>query len=242
MMNKFDVFLSHASKDNETVKRVLQELRQRIPDLTFWIDFEQLQPGMDWANEILEASTASSLMLLFGTENAFASDWVQREIGIGLQRHLFDKVPFILLAFEPRAIPKDLARYQYLDFSSLDEGIAKLARFLRDEFRAKLQPKLAMDSVRILYRSIGAPPRPPCPDILRSLDRSELRSRITKALSRDQVSVLWYDVLGDRMDDEVPGQAKANCVIELLLRTAGIDGKEMLFGSICREYPQVAAT
>ena len=48
---KFDVFLSHNSKDKENVRRLADELTAR--NLRVWLDERELQPGQPW-QEALE--------------------------------------------------------------------------------------------------------------------------------------------------------------------------------------------
>ncbi len=136
-MTACNVFLSHAAEDRAVVEVVLKSLRSRIGKLRYWVDFETLKPGQDWAEEIIRAASASSVFLLVGTKAAFESRWVQHEVGIALQRRLFDKIPLIILAFDPSVIPSDLQRYQYVDFHDEAAGMTQLEEFLTAEFLGK---------------------------------------------------------------------------------------------------------
>jgi hypothetical protein len=239
-MAAFDVFLSHASSDRELVVDALAELRRALPKVRFWVDFENLKPGDDWADQIVEAASGASLFLVFGTKAALESRWVQHEIGIGFQRRLFDKVPLVFLAFDPQVIPPELSRYQYIDFENAESGLQRLITFLDDQFRIRGRSVPQRPDPNIVFRRGPVLNFVSCPAILAALPRSELRRRICKGLSRKEVAVLWYDVLGGRMDDELPEQPLANCAMELLLRSDQRERALELFDAICNDYPHIS--
>lgn len=240
-MPKFDIFLSHANSDTELAKKAFHDLKKAFPKLAIWVDFEMLQPGSDWAEEIVRAASGAGLFLVIATNAAFESRWVQHEIGIGLNRRLFDKVPIIFLAFDPDSIPTDLKRYQYIDFREHQAGLERLIKFVHDQFDVRGKRHRTLDSMPPLERGkIYA--FLSCPDILAAIPRAELRRRICGHLSRKQVSVLWYDVLQSRMDDEVPEQPIANCVMELLLRCDASAQIAALLHVVCQDYPHLATS
>jgi hypothetical protein len=241
-MSDYDVFISHSSKDNEVVKRTLQDLRQDLPDVKFWVDFEALKPGDDWANEIIRNASGASIFLIFATEAAFQSNWVQQEIALGVRNHLFDKAPIIILAFDVTSIPPDLQRYQHINFANFSDGISRLKDFIADQFiprrrtRARTHDSIARMEKATIFNFVS------CPQILSGLSKAELRRRICKKLNRRQVSVLWFDVLENGMDDEIPEQPIQNCAMELILRSERSDKMDELFESLCTDHPNIASS
>lgn len=75
-----------------------------------------------------------------------------------------------------------------------------------------------------------------------SLSHALLRERITQGLSRSEVGMLWYDLLGSQMDDEMPGRSQPECVIELLTRANRRNLLLDLLSAINRLYPHISLT
>lgn len=73
-----------------------------------------------------------------------------------------------------------------------------------------------------------------------ALSPALLRERITDGLSRSEVGVLWYDVLGGQMDDEMPGRSQSDCVIELLARVGRRNRMSELVAALRRLYPHIS--
>lgn len=236
MAETFDVFISYSHTDYELVQRTLAEVRRRIPSLKVWIDREKINPGDDWSSTIVRAASEASLFLLFGSKNAFESHWVQREIGIALQKKILDKVPVVLLAQDKAAIPTDLAKYQYIDFASEPAGTRSLVSFLQKQFLG--QPRMAMDSA--IEYTFELKIKPGCKEKLAGLRDCDLRFKIAKALDRHQVAVIWGDVFEERMDDVLPTIPKANCTLELVLRTQSRQLRENLYRILCMNHPHIA--
>lgn len=75
---KLLVFISHASEDNATVKR----LTKRLKDDGFdpWLDLERLLPGQDWNLEIEKSMRESGAILLcFSQESVSKESYIQKE-------------------------------------------------------------------------------------------------------------------------------------------------------------------
>jgi len=74
---KYDVFLSHNSKD----KSVVRELAERLTDngLRVWLDEWQIQPGDLIPKKIIEGLEQSRVLVLCMSANFFASEWAMFE-------------------------------------------------------------------------------------------------------------------------------------------------------------------
>jgi len=234
---RYDVFLSYAHDDWDTVARIAETVRTRFPALRLWIDRDKLSPGVDWLNEILKAATETSLFLVYGSSAAFKSRWVQHEIGIALQRRLLDKIPLVLLAADKNAIPADLLRYQYIDFDNESVGLSALTQFLKQQF-IRSTPTMAFDHA--LEDTTSLILTPTCQERLSKLPDCDIRYKMTKGLSRAEIAVVWFDVLGESMDDFIPGQGLPSCAMELLIRANKRNCRVKLLRLLCREHQHVA--
>jgi hypothetical protein len=75
---KLLVFLSHASEDKESVRKLAKRLKKS--GFEPWLDEEQLLPGQDWNLEIEKAIHASEAILLcFSALSVAKEGYIQRE-------------------------------------------------------------------------------------------------------------------------------------------------------------------
>jgi hypothetical protein len=92
------VFLSHASVDAETARRVCVELERA--GLECWIAPRDIRPGGDWSEEILGGIDAASALVVFVSPTSNASRQVAREVERADDRGL-PLLPFRLADIEP---------------------------------------------------------------------------------------------------------------------------------------------
>ena len=76
---KYDVFLSHSSKDKAVVRAVAERLR--TDGLSIWFDDWEIRPGDSIPAKIEEGLEHSRVLVLCMSANAFGSDWAQLESG-----------------------------------------------------------------------------------------------------------------------------------------------------------------
>jgi hypothetical protein len=74
---KYDVFLSHSSKDKAVVCPIAERLRK--DGLKVWFDEWVLKPGDSIPAKIEEGLEHSRVLVLCLSANAFGSDWAQLE-------------------------------------------------------------------------------------------------------------------------------------------------------------------
>jgi len=60
-MNKDLLFISHSSADNEFVKKLSADLKER--DISIWLDLLDIEPGSDW-NESIQTALSNCTYLL----------------------------------------------------------------------------------------------------------------------------------------------------------------------------------
>ncbi len=146
---EFDVFLSHSSKDKERVRRLADRLR--ADGVRVWLDAWTIRPG-DHITAKLQAGLDSSRVVLFCmSPRVFESEWAAAERGVPLFSDPLNRSRrFVPLLLEECAIPRSLAPYRYVDYTT--ESAAAYAEILtacRDgEGREDLVPAPAADLQR----------------------------------------------------------------------------------------------
>src|SRR5215212_7417128 len=76
---KYDVFLSHSSKDKANVRAFAERLR--ADGLRVWLDEWEIRPGDSIPAKIEEGLEHSRVLVLCMSTHAFGSDWAQLESG-----------------------------------------------------------------------------------------------------------------------------------------------------------------
>ena len=132
------VFLSHASPSKPLVRRVAAALP---PHVECWLDQDEMGPGQKFPARI-EAGirTGCDFLVVFVDENALDSDWVKREVALGLQRQRDLQRPFVVpvllgdvhARMHELGLPAD--EWLYLDARRHDDAaLDATGKALRDE-------------------------------------------------------------------------------------------------------------
>jgi len=112
---KYDVFLSHSSKD----KPVVRELAQRLENdgLKVWLDEWEIWPGDMIGLKIEKGLEESRTLILIMSENSFASEWVTLERHTALFRDPTNaKRRFVPLRLDDTELPEILQQFSYVDW------------------------------------------------------------------------------------------------------------------------------
>jgi len=244
---KAQVFISYSWKDKESAKRIEDILRHSLGErFHVWRDENVMKPSDHFSSKILEGLNGSDYFVLLVSENSNASLWVKREIATAVE--LADKkkltaVPVLLSDVE---VPFEFRGLLYIDARNgghgliTDQSLDRIVRFFGTELQtiSTLDPrekirKTEDDSTR-LWRA--------CQEKLRTLERRQLRFHLTQKLSINEVKVIWYDIFGRKLEDEVSVQTLALCCVELLERSYREELIVELIDIICQNYPRVAAS
>ncbi len=117
---KFDVFLSHNSKDKPRVRRLAERLKQA--GLRVWFDEWNIKHGDIIAIKVDEGLEQSRVLLLCISPTALASGWVALERSTAIHRDPSNEgrrfIPLLLAECE---LPDTLRRYKYVDFREESE-------------------------------------------------------------------------------------------------------------------------
>jgi hypothetical protein len=114
-----EVFLSYPSERGDVARTVYDFLKSL--DIDVWFDKESLVAGQDWNRERAEAQRRANLtVLICSPETIERPGVIQREVKTILE--LLDDKPFgqiylVTVRTHEVAIPPELAKYHYVDFS-----------------------------------------------------------------------------------------------------------------------------
>lgn len=115
-----DVFLSYSTEDYALVSRINDILRIKKIDTFF--DRVNIKGGADWIDELTEKLASSRITMIFFTQSALNSGWVNYESKSALMQVVKDKtrhlIPILLEGVTFEEVPPHLRLQQVLDFST----------------------------------------------------------------------------------------------------------------------------
>jgi small GTP-binding protein len=112
---RYDVFLSHSSKDKAVVRAVAERLR--TDGVQVWFDEWELKPGDNIHAKIEEGLEHSRVLILCMSAHAFDSDWAQLESGTFRFRDPLNRERrFIPLRLDNAPIKGSLAQFSYINW------------------------------------------------------------------------------------------------------------------------------
>lgn len=112
---RYDVFLSHSSKDKPVVRAIAERLR--ADGLRVWFDSWVLTPGDNISAKIEEGLEYSRVLVLCISAHAFGSDWAGLESGTFRFRDPLNKERrFIPLRLDEAPIKGSLAQFLYINW------------------------------------------------------------------------------------------------------------------------------
>jgi len=116
---KYDVFLSHSSKDKPVVRPVAERLRAN--GLRVWFDEWQIKPGDSIPAKIEDGLEHSRVLVLCMSAQAFGSDWAQLEAGTYRFRDPLNKQRrFIPLRLDEAPIKGSLSQFLHINWLLAD--------------------------------------------------------------------------------------------------------------------------
>jgi WD40 repeat protein len=116
---KYDVFLSHSSKDKPVVRELAERLK--ADGVRVWFDEWEIQIGDSIPSKIEQGLEESRILILAMSANAFGSDWVSLERGTAMFRDPQNKQRrFIPLRLDDSPIKETLKQFRYVDWRKKD--------------------------------------------------------------------------------------------------------------------------
>ena len=119
-MDKPIVFLSHASSDEQLLKRLKESLAKKTGGaVTLFLssDGQSIPLGRNWVHEIQQALDKSLLMFVFVSPNSLRSSWVHFESGYAYSKNI-RVVPGGVLGVDLLRVPAPLSLLQGFNLSS----------------------------------------------------------------------------------------------------------------------------
>src|SRR5512133_3771163 len=122
-------FISYASEDRSHVKPVWKRLQADFPDVKFWLDEQELLPGLNWDLEIQKAKDNAAGMILFLSSTSVNKEgYIQREFKWAMRR--MEELPeghsFLFpVRLEQCEIPYQMKQWQACDLFDA-EGYPRL--------------------------------------------------------------------------------------------------------------------
>jgi TIR domain-containing protein len=135
---KYDLFLSHSSKDKAVVRSIAERLR--ADGRKVWFDEWEIRPGDNIPAKIEEGLEHSRVLVLCMSANAFGSDWAQLEAGTFRFRDPLNKERrFIPLRIDDAPIKGSLAQFHYINWlpEHQEQEYAKLFQACQPEDDAR---------------------------------------------------------------------------------------------------------
>jgi TIR domain len=112
---KYDVFISHSSKDKPAVRELAERLRR--DGLRVWFDEWEIEPGDPIVLKIEEGLAQSRTLVLAMSANAYASDWVTMERHTVMFRDpTNEQRRFIPVRMDDADIKDPLKHFSYIDW------------------------------------------------------------------------------------------------------------------------------
>lgn len=135
---RYDVFLSHSSKDAAVVRPLAEQLRAE--GLRVWLDEWVLRPGDHVLATIEDGLEHSRVLVLCMSANASASDWTQFEAGAFRFRDPLNRARrFVPVRLDDAPISGSLAQFLYVDFrSGRGAALQDLLAAIRSEIRSSV--------------------------------------------------------------------------------------------------------
>lgn len=170
------VFLSHNAKDKPFARRLKQDLERN--GVKVWFDEAELNIGDSLMEKIGQALDETDYIAVVLSRNSITSRWVQKELGVAMQKELNtrDVVVLPILLDESITIPPFLRDKKYANFAPGSDYDKALSLVLRKLAEAKVVDERRSNLVRIA--------------VLEYKEKKE-RKKETLRLKRDDLEDLW---------------------------------------------------
>jgi len=143
-IDKPKIFISHAGKDRDLTRRVVNELKA-VGAEEPWVDYDKIHAGDILRREINKALAWCDILVLLWSEAASHSEYVEEEWMAAAE---FKKT-IITCLFDDTPLPTTLAIRKYISFKYIEKGIEELIQqigFTRKSPEAQENKELASHS------------------------------------------------------------------------------------------------
>src|SRR5688572_25031863 len=116
---KFDVFLSHNSKDKPWVINLKSSLETL--DIKVWLDKDEIRPGDLFAKALEQGIEESKAVAVIISQEEMNSGWVEAEFYRALSLATNNQLQLIPVLYKKAQIPGFLRDRSWVDFGNEDE-------------------------------------------------------------------------------------------------------------------------
>lgn len=226
------VFLSHSWVDKEIVRKFYHHILKI--GLHPWIDEAEISPGDSLRASIEDGIGNSDYFVVFFSNTARTSFWVNREVDLAVNEASRRNVPIIPIALDHGAVPDFFRGSLFIDFSAL--GFSKSWEKLSEVLTAD-QRKIGDGRIRF-RKSVSA--KIACEDdcfaYLKNATKRSVRKVLGNSLDRNEIECLWYDLFETRLEDHLPRNPLPNCMIELLTKAEQKLLYDKLIEIVCEDH------
>jgi len=133
----FKIFVSYSTKDMDEIKQILQQI-QTIKDTEFFFAEESLNPGDQISQRIINYIKDCDVFILFYSEFARDSTYVQHEIGVAKAN---DKIiiPILLDASKPDGMLQGINYLNFYNQAKKQQEFERLYNFIVRNIKSKNQ-------------------------------------------------------------------------------------------------------
>ncbi|MFZ3170176.1 MAG: toll/interleukin-1 receptor domain-containing protein [Candidatus Methanoperedens sp.] len=122
------IFISYSTKDLDKIKRVLNQL-QAIKDIRIFFADETISPGDLVSQTIINNIKNSDVFILFYSESAMKSNYVQQEIGVARSNNKII-IPILLDSNKPTGMLDGINYLNFYDPSKQQAEMGRLYNFI----------------------------------------------------------------------------------------------------------------
>ena len=192
---RYDVFLSHSTKDKPIVLEIAERLKK--DGIKVWFDAWEIKPGASISAKVDEGLESSRVLVFFMSANAFGSDWALLESYTArFKDPLNKKLGFIPLRLDNSPIKRSLEQFRYIDWTAADttQAYQELVESCRAEASSSSPTRYTRDFI----------PQPPAfyadPDYIGSHQfvgrQAELDALSDWANRSDPTNLLLFESIG----------------------------------------------
>lgn len=227
------VFISHSSQDKSFVRKLINDLKTK--NLAVWFDEESLKPGDSIVAGISEGLKDTDYLVVVLSQASITSGWVQAELSSALMDQFSNQGTSVIpIKIDDCDVPILLRDRVYADFrTDYNKGLNALLGVLQQESESAETAAKSPISTALHQDSNAGCAK------LSKMRLADLRRLIVQKLSRTGISSIWFDTFDTRMDDDMLGRNKGDCVIELLSRAKESDLLPDLIQNLCAEAPDL---
>lgn len=131
------IFISYSTKDSEKIKPILEHISS-IKGVKTFLAEDNLKPSSEIIQTIIDKIKSADIFIVFYSENAKESEYVQQEIGIAKGNNKFI-VPILLDINKPKAMLIDTNYVNLSNQSKVQAELKRLNSFIVENVDRKRQ-------------------------------------------------------------------------------------------------------